>query len=84
MPMFFGFTIFVQIISVNQDSKLKKTVKKRAISLINRFVFSISRKNFWFQRDISLFCDFSGILEGGTLKIYRRWNVWMACKAGTK
>ena len=62
------------MVSVNQDSKLKRTVKKRAISLIYRFVFSISRKNFWFQRNISLFCDLSGILEEGMPKICRRCN----------
>ena len=47
VPMLFGFTIFIQMISVNQDSKLKRTVKKRAISLIYRFMFSISQENFW-------------------------------------
>ena len=56
------------MISVNQNSKLKRTVKKRAISPIYRFVFSISQENFWFQRDIGLFCDLSGILEEGILQ----------------
>ena len=67
VPMRLDFTIFHSNISVNQVSKLKRTVKKRAISLIYRFVFSISRENFWFQRDISLFCDLSEILEEGIL-----------------
>ena len=56
---------FNQMISANQDSKLKRTVKKRAISLIYQFLFSTSLKNFWFQRHISLFCNFSGILDAG-------------------
>ena len=62
---FWFYKSVIQMISVNQDSKLKRTVKKRAISLMYRFVFSISWKNFWFQRGIGLFCDLSGIFKGG-------------------
>ena len=55
---------FIQMISPKQDIKLKRTVKKLAISLIYQFLFSIS------QGDISLFCNLSGILDEGvdTLK----------------
>ena len=35
---------FIQMISANQDSKLKTTVKKRTISLAYKFLFSISQK----------------------------------------
>ena len=56
---------FVQMISANQNSKLKRTVKKRAIFLMYNFLFSISKKNFWFQRHISLLSNLSGILDEG-------------------
>ena len=66
----YGTMLFLQIISTNQDSKLKGTVKKRAISLTNQFLCSILQKNSWLQRGISLFCNLSGISDKGidTLK----------------
>ena len=62
---FMAVQFFIQLISVNQDSKLKGMVKKYPISLIYHFLFGILRRNFWFQRDISLFFNLSGILDEG-------------------
>ena len=51
VPSFVIVQFFVQMVSANQDSKLKRT----AISLIHEFLFSISKKNFWFQRTLAFF-----------------------------
>ena len=61
------------MISVNQDCKLKRTVKKPAISLIYRFVFCISSEYFpgkllvSARETLAFSCDLSGILEEGIL-----------------
>ena len=72
---------FIQMISANQDSKLTKTVKKCAISLIYQFLFSISKKNFWFQRTLASFAICQEFwTKDRYFKIYRRWNVGTAGK----
>ena len=40
------YNFLIEMISANQDNKLKRIVKKGAISLIYQFLFSISKKNF--------------------------------------